>query len=109
MTLIDESARKCLAIRGTRRVNAFGVMETLVDATLFEGISNFNGFDNSPEMVARVLRQWLSGLGTKSRNIEPVSPWESGYRESFNGKLRDECINGEIFYSLKKAQVAIEN
>ena len=56
-----------------------------------------------PEMVAKVLRQWLAGLGTKSLYIEPGSPWENGYCESFNGKLRDECLNGEIFYSLKEA------
>jgi transposase InsO family protein len=55
-----------------------------------------------------VLRQWLAGLGTKSLYIEPGSPWENGYCESFNGKLRDECLNGEIFYSLKEAQIIIE-
>jgi len=60
-------------------------------------------------MVARVLRQWLSGLGTKSLYIEPGSPWENGFCESFNGKLRDELLNGEIFYSLREAQVVIEN
>ncbi len=65
--------------------------------------------DNGPEMVAKVLRQWLSGLGTKSLYIEPGSPWENGYCESFNGKLRDERLNGEIFYSLREAQVVIEN
>ena len=65
--------------------------------------------DNGPEMVAKVLRQWLSGLGTKSLYIEPGSPWENGYCKSFNGRLRDECLNGEIFYSLREAQVVIEN
>ena len=59
-------------------------------------------------MVAKVLRQWLSGLGTKSLYIEPGSPWENGYCESFNGKLRDELLNGEIFYSLREAKVVIE-
>ena len=59
-------------------------------------------------MIAKVLRQWLAGLGTKSLYIEPGSPWENGYCESFNGKLRDECSNGEIFYSLKEAQMVIE-
>ena len=60
-------------------------------------------------MIAKVLRQWLAGLGTKSLYIEPGSPWENGYCESFNGKLRDECLNGEIFYSLKEAKTVIEN
>ena len=59
-------------------------------------------------MIAKVLRQWLTGLGTKSLYIEPGSPWENGYCESFNGKLRDELLNGEIFYSLAEAKVLIE-
>jgi transposase InsO family protein len=75
---------------------------------LFEGVPAFIRSDNGPEMVAKVLRQWLSGLGTKSLYIEPGSPWENGYCESFNGKLRDECLNGEIFYSLKEAKAIIE-
>ena len=79
---------------------------------LFEGTPQYIRSDNGPpgpEMVAKVLRQWLAGLGTKSLYIEPGSPWENGYCESFNGKLRDECLNGEIFYSLKEAQIIIES
>jgi putative transposase len=109
MTLIDEFTRKCLALRVARRINAIGVIETLADVMLFEGIPAHIRSDNGPEMVAKVLRQWLSGLGTNSLYIEPGSPWENGYCESFNGKLRDECLNGEIFYSLREAQVVIEN
>jgi putative transposase len=108
MTLIDEFTRKCLAIRVARRINAIGVIKALADALLFEGVPAFIRSDNGPEMVAKVLRQWLSGLGTKSLYIEPGSPWENGYCESFNGKLRDECLNGEIFYSLKEAKSIIE-
>ena len=108
MTLIDEFTRKCLAIRVARRINVIGVIEALADALLFEGVPAFIRSDNGPEMVAKVLRQWLSGLGTKSLYIEPGSPWENGYCESFNGKLRDECLNGEIFYSLKEAKSIIE-
>lgn len=108
MTLIDEFTRKCLAIRVARRINAIGVIETLADAMLMYGIPAHIRSDNGPEMVAKVLRQWLSGLGTKSLYIEPGSPWENGYCESFNGKLRDELLNGEIFYSLREAQVVIE-
>ena len=109
ITLIDEFTRKCLAIRVARRINAIGVIETLADAMLFEGTPLPIRSDNGPEMVAKVLRQWLAGLGTKSLYIEPGSPWENGYCESFNGKLRDECLNGEIFYSLKEAQIIIES
>jgi putative transposase len=80
----------------------------LADVMLFEGIPAYIRSDNGPEMIAKVLRQWLTGLGTKSLYIEPGSPWENGYCESFNSKLRDELLNGEIFYSLKEAQVVIE-
>jgi len=109
MTLIDEFTRKCLAIRVARRINAIGVIETLADAMLFEGTPQHSRSDTGPEMVAKVLRQWLSGLWTKSLYIEPGSPWENGYCESFNGKLRDECLDGEIFYSLKEARTVIES
>ena len=108
MTLIDEFTRKCLAIRVARRINAIGVIEALADAMLFEGTPTYIRSDNGPEMVAKVLREWLTGLGTRNLYIEPGSPWENGYCESFNGKLRDECLNGEIFYSLREAQVVIE-
>ena len=108
MTLIDEFTRKCPAIRVARRINAIGVIETLADAMLFEGTPVHIRSDNGPEMVAKVLREWLTGLGTRNLYIEPGSPWENGFCESFNGKLRDECLNGEIFYSLREAQVVIE-
>jgi putative transposase len=108
MTLIDEFSRKCLAIKVARRINAIGVIETLADAMLFNGLPTYIRSDNGPEMVAKVLREWLTGLGAGNLYIEPGSPWENGYCESFNGKLRDECLNGEIFYSLKEAQVVIE-
>ena len=108
MTLIDEFTRKCLAIRVARRINAIGVIETLADTKLFDGLPTYIRSDNGPEMVAKVLREWLTGLGARNLYIEPGSLWEIGYCESFNGKLRDECLNGEIFYSLREAQVAIE-
>ncbi len=107
MTLIDEFSRRCLAIHVARRINALGVIETLADVMLFQGIPVYIRSDNGPEMVAKVLRQWLTELGSKSLYIEPGSPWENGYCKSFNGKLRDE-LNGEIFYSLKEAQAVIE-
>jgi hypothetical protein len=75
---------------------------------LMNGIPAHIRSDNGPEMVAKVLREWLTTPGTKSLCIEPGSPWENGYCESFNGKLRDELLNGEIYYSLKEAKVVIE-
>ena len=107
MTLIDEFTRKCLAIKVARRINAIAVIETLADTMLFEGLPTYIRSDNGPEMVAKVLREWLTGLGTRNLYIEPGSPWENGYCESFNGKFRDECLNGEIFYNLGRAGLLI--
>ena len=108
MTLIDEYTRECLAIRVDRRINSLGVIETMADVMIARGIPEHIRSDNGAEMTARVVRSWLARLGTRTLYIEPGSPWENGYCESFNGKLRDECLNQEIFYSLKEAQVVIE-
>ena len=108
MTLIDEYTRECLAIRVARRINSFGVIEALSDVMLHRGIPENIRSDNGPEMTAKVVRDWLQQIGSKTLFIAPGSPWENGYNESFNGKLRDELLNGEIFYSLKEAKVVIE-
>jgi putative transposase len=108
LTLIDEYTRECLAIRVARRLGRYEVIEALADVMLFGGIPENIRSDNGPEFVAKELRRWLAKLGTGALYIEPGSPWENGYCESFNGKLRDECLNGEIFYSLKEAQIVIE-
>jgi hypothetical protein len=88
--------------------NSSPQIEALADVMLFRGIPENIRSDNGPEFVAKELRQWLAKVGTGTLYIEPGSPWENGYCESFNGKLRDECLNGEIFYSLKEAQIVIE-
>ena len=108
LTLIDEYTRESLAIRVARRLGRWEVIEALADVMLFRGIPENIRSDNGPEFVAKELRQWLAKVGTGTLYIEPGSPWENGYCESFNGKLRDECLNGEIFYSLKEAQIVIE-
>ncbi len=108
MTLIDEFTRECLAIRVARRINSLGVLETMADAMLVCGIPEHIRSDNGPEMTAKIVRSWLANVGAKTLYIEPGSPWENGYCESFNGKLRDELLNGEIFCSLKEAKVLIE-
>ena len=108
MTLIDEFTRECLAIRVARRINGMGVIETMADAMIVHGVPEHIRSDNGPEMTAKIVRNWLANVGAKTLYIEPGSPWENGYCESFNGKLRDELLNGEIFYSLKEAQVVIE-
>ena len=108
LTLLDEYTRECLAIRVERRMGSLEVSETLSEVMLWRGIPEHIRSDNGPEFVAQKLRQWLGKLGTGTLYIEPGSPWENGYCESFNGKLRDECLNGEIFYSLKEAQIVIK-
>jgi putative transposase len=108
LTLIDEYTRECLAIGVARRLGRYEVIEALAEVMLYRGIPEHIRSDNGPEFVAKELRGWLAKLGTGTLYIEPGSPWENGYCESFNGKLRDECLNGEIFYSLKEAQVVIE-
>jgi putative transposase len=108
LTLIDEYTRECLAIRVARRLNSHHVIETLGDAMLNHGVPEHVRSDNGAEMRAGRVRKWLASLGTRPLFIEPGSPWENGYCESFNGKLRDECLNGEIFYSLKEAKIVIE-
>ena len=75
---------------------------------LIHGIPEHIRSDNGPEMTSKRVRNWLQQIGVQTLFIEPGSPWENGYNESFNGKLRDECLNAEIFYSLKEAQIIIE-
>ena len=108
LVLIDEYSRECLGLRVERRLGSLQVIETLADVMLVRGIPEHIRSDNGPEFIAEELRKWLGNLGTKTLYIEPGSPWENGYCESFNGKLRDEFLNGEIFYSLKEAQILTE-
>ena len=105
LALIDECTRECLSLLVARRLNSQEVIETLSEVMLWRGIPEHIRSDNGPEFVARQLRDWLQRLGIRPLYIEPGSPWEKGYCESFNGKLREECLNGEIFYSLKEALI----
>lgn len=109
LNIIDEYSRECLAIRVKRKINSHDVLETLADLFLIHGPPAFIRSDNGPEFIAIELRKWLSDVGVKTLYIEPGSPWENGYCESFNGKLRDELLNGEIFYTLNEAKVVLEN
>lgn len=108
MPLIDEFTRECLAIRVARRINSLGVIDTMADVMLTRGVPEHIRSDNGAEMTAKIVRIWFAKVGASTLYIEPGSPWENGYCESFNGKLRDELLNGEIFYSLKEATVLIE-
>ena len=108
LNLIDEHSRECLMIRSERRWSSAKVIEALADVMVTKGVPEHLRSDNGPEFVARDLRKWLAGTGAKTAYIEPGSPWENGYCESFNSKLRDEFLNGEIFYSMKEIRVLAE-
>ncbi len=108
LTVIDEFTRECLAIAVARRLRSDDVLACLAGLFAERGPPNHIRSDNGSEFTAKAIRGWLPRLGVKTLYIEPGSPWENGYNESFNGKLRDELLNGEIFYSLWEAQVLIE-
>ncbi len=108
LTLVDEFTRECLAIDVARQVTSDDVLERLAWMFVVRGVPKHIRSDNGPEFTAKVVREWLVASGVKTLFIEPGSPWENGYVESFNGKLRDELLNGEIFYTLREAKVLIE-
>ena len=108
LCIIDEFTREALAIRVARRLNSTDVIEALCDLFIDRGIPAHIRSDNGPEFIAAALREWIAAVGAKTAYIEPGSPWENGYVESFNGKLRDELLNGEIFYTLAEAKIVIE-
>lgn len=108
LTVMDEYTRKCIAIRVGSSLKADDVLETLSTLFITDGVPDYIRSDNGSEFTAKALREWIGSLGVKTAYIEPGSPWENGYNESFNGKLRDELLNREIFYSLKEAQILIE-
>jgi transposase InsO family protein len=108
LTILDEYTRECLDIVVDRRINSQDVIDHLFNLLVFRGIPEHIRSDNGPEFTAKAIRNWLSRLGVKTLYIEPGSPWENGYIESFNGKLRDELLNREIFTTLLEARVLIE-
>ena len=108
LTVVDEYTRECLAIAVRRRLTSREVQEVLSALFLHRGCPTHIRSDNGPEFLARALRAWYGMLTIAPLFIEPGSPWENGYVESFNGKLRDELLNGERFYTLHEAQVLVE-
>jgi len=108
LNVIDEYSRECLAAKVARRLAHQDVLEVLVNLFIHRGVPVHIRSDNGYEFTAKRVRSWLARLQVKPLFIEPGNPWENGYIESFNGKMRDELLNGEIFYSLKEAQVLIE-
>jgi len=108
LNILDEFSRECLAIRVKRKLNSIDVIDVLTDLFILRGVPAFIRSDNGPEFVAEVVQKWIKAVGAKTAYIVPGSPWENGYCESFNGRFEDELLNGEIFYSLKEAQIIIE-
>jgi transposase InsO family protein len=108
LNVVDEFTRECLAIRVGRQLRAADAIDLLSDLFILRGIPGHVRSDNGPEFAATVVKGWISGVGAETAFIEPGSPWENGYNESFNGKLRDELLNTEVFNSLSEAKVLIE-
>ena len=108
LTVIDEYIRECLALVVERRLRSDDVLYCVTNLFVNHGIPEHIRSDNGPEFTGKAVRRWLKKIGVSTVYSEPGSPWENGYNESFNGKLRDELLTGEIFYTLKEAQVLIE-
>ena len=108
LNVIDEYTRECLAVKVATRLTSHTVVEVLTDLFIERGVPVHIRSDNGPEFIAKRVREWLARLQINPLFIEPRSPWENSTVESFNGKMRDELLDGEIFYSLKEAQVLIE-
>ena len=108
LVVVDEWTRECLSIDIARKLNSDDLLVRLSLLMATRGVPEHVRSDNGPEFTAHVVRDWLAQVGVKTLFIEPGSPWENGYVESFNGKLRDELLDGEIFYTLREAKIMIE-
>jgi len=106
---LDEFTHECLAIRVSRRLKSIDVIDVLSDLFILRGIPEHIRSDNGPEFVATAVQDWIGAVGAKTAYITPGSPWENGFIESFNARLRDELLDGEIFYTLREAQIVIES
>ena len=109
LNVIDEFTHECLAIRVARKLKATDVIDVLAGLFILRGVPGHVRSDNGPEFVAKAVQEWITAVGARTAYIAPGSPWENGYVESFNARLRDELLDGEIFYSLREAQVVIES
>ena len=108
LSVVDEYTRECLTIEVARRFTGRKVVEVLDELFRQRGRPEYLRSDNGPEFAARAVRTWLKASRVKTLFIEPGSPWENGYVESFNGKLKDECLNGELLVSLAEARYVVD-
>ena len=109
LNIIDEFTHECLAIRIDRRLKAIDVIDVLSDLFILRGVPEHVRSDNGPEFVAKAVQEWIGAVGAKTAYIAPGSPWENGFIESFNARLRDELLDGEIFYTLAEAKIVVES
>ena len=109
LAVLDEYTRECLALDVARHISSQDVLERLYQLLISRGAPDYIRSDNGPEFTAKAVREWLGRVGVKTLFIEPGSPWENGYVESFIGRMRDELLNGEIFDTLWEARVVIED
>ena len=109
LNVIDEYTHECLAIRIDRRLKSIDVIDVLSALFILRGVPEYIRSDNGPEFVAKAVQEWIAAVGAKTAYITPGSPWENGFIESFNARLRDELLDGEIFYSLAEAKIVIES
>ncbi|WP_274789758.1 IS3 family transposase [Roseovarius tolerans] len=108
LNIIDEFTKEALVIRVKRKLNSVDVVDALTDLFILRGPPEYIRSDNGAEFIAKKVRAWIGAVGAKTAFIAPGSPWENGYCESFNARFRDELLNGEVFYSLREAQILIE-
>ena len=109
LNIVDEFTHECLAIRVARKLKSHDVIDVLSDLFILRGVPTHIRSDNGPEFIATAVQKWISAVGSNTAYIAPGSPWENGYVESFNARFRDELLNGEIFYSLREAEIIIES
>ena len=109
LNIIDEFTHECLAIRVSRRLKSIDVIDALADLFMLRGVPRYIRSDNGPEFMAKAVQDWIAAVGASTAYIARGSPWENGFIESFNARLRDELLDGEIFYSLHEAQIVIES
>ena len=108
LNILNEVSRECLAIKVDQKLNSTNVIDALTDLFIMRGSPAFIRLDNGPKFIVQAVRDWIAAVGAKTAYIEPGSPWENGYCKSFNGRFRDESLNGVGFYSLREAQIIIE-
>ncbi len=104
LSLVDEYTRECLTLKVDRGITSEDVIDTLSELLAIRGVPGHIRSDNGPEFIAQTLRRWLKQVGVGTLYIEPGSPWENGYAESFHGRLRDECLAMEIFEGVRDAR-----